>query len=202
MRNLSSALVAYSNDHRRYFPHVDPDQPAGIYAVRLVEGEYLERPQTMQMIVCPASAQAEMIKKGDLTVHIPKLTQVARDGSSLPPQVRLNMGGTYAYRVGYTDNGIYVFIRNRSDCRSPILSDAPSRDHLGDASPHHGGGGQNVLFEDGHVEYVVGYLVPAWDNHMFLNNHGQPATGEGRMDAVLMRSEMTPGAWAVPVDRQ
>jgi hypothetical protein len=202
MRQLGVALIAYAADHAGYFPRVGPDQPAGIYAVRLVHSGHLDRRQIAQLIVCPSSSQAELINRRNFALQIPTLSQVESDPSRLPPQVRLTMGGSSAYRVGYSKNGVYISIRNRSDSRSPLLSDAPSRDQIGAASPHHGGCGQNVLFEDGHVLYVVGYLVPAWGNHMFLNDHGQPAEGVDWKDAVMMRSEMSPAAWAFPVGGQ
>jgi hypothetical protein len=196
LKDLGIAAFAYASDNGGHFPNVGLHQPAGIFAVRLVEGGYLDRTQTMQLI-CPSSKEAEMLRSGEFGLHIPTLPQVERNCSKLPPYVRLTMGGSFAYRVGYFDGGTYVSIRNRSDSRSPLISDAPNRERIGSASPNHDG--QNVLFEDGRVMYVVGYLVPTLDNHIFLNNDGQAAPGVNSMDPVLGRSEMIPGA-AIPVD--
>lgn len=200
MRQIGVAMIAYADDNRGFFPQVDPQQPAGIYTVRLVESGHLDRSQMMQLVICPASTQAEAMANGRFVLRLPTLAEVTSRGPNLAPQVRLTMGGSYAYRVGYSDGAFYIPIRNRSDCRSPLLSDAPSRARIGSASPHHGGCGQNVLFEDGSVAYVVGYLVPAWENHMFLNNDGEAAAGTAWNDPVMLRSEMTPGVRAVPVD--
>ncbi|MEX2169030.1 MAG: DUF1559 domain-containing protein [Pirellulales bacterium] len=201
MRQLGTGMIAYAIDHRDIFPPVNPDEPAGIYTVRLAESGHLDRAQILQLVICPSSPQVEMLERGSFVFRIPTLSQVTSSGTKLPPQVTQTMGGSLAYRVGYAKDQFYISIRNRSDCRSPLLSDAPSRENIGQSSPHHGGCGQNVLFEDGRVAYVVGYLVPAWDNHMFLNNYGQAAFGTAWDDPVLGRSEMVPGVRAVPVDR-
>ena len=201
IRQIGVAMIAYAHDNNNEFPPVNPDEPAGIYTVRLAESGHLDRAQILQLVICPSSPQVEMLERGSFVFRIPTLSQVTSSGTKLPPHVTQTMGGSLAYRVGYTKDQVYISIRNRSDCRSPLLSDAPSRENIGQASPHHGGCGQNVLFEDGRVAYVVGYLVPAWDNHMFLNDRGQPATGETPFDVVMLRSEMKPGVRAVPVDR-
>ena len=197
LRQLGFAFIDYAGEHEGVFPQANLNQNAGIYAVKLADGGYIDRQQLMHFLICPASAEADAINKGTLVLQIPRYERVADGAANLPTQVRATMGGSYACRVGYIDGKVYVSIYNRGNCRSPLLSDAPSLENLAASSPHHGGCGQNVLFEDGHVEYVVGYLIPAWEDHMFLNYDRQAAAGKGSRDVVMGRSEIVPAVRAV-----
>ena len=80
---------------------------------------------------------------------------------------------------------------------SPLLADAPSLQLAEFKSANHGGGGQNVLYQDQSVRYQTDCTVPGLQDHLFLNTAGMPAAGRGQLDAVLGRSEATPGV--VPV---
>ena len=61
------------------------------------------------------------------------------------------MGGSYGYCIGYVDQGVYQPTRNLGRPGFAIMADAPCEDRPGRQSDNHGGRGQNVLFEDGHV---------------------------------------------------
>lgn len=202
LRQLGFAFIDYADDNQGVFPLAKSNENAGIFAFKLADREYLDRNHLTQYLVCPSSAEAEAISKGTLTIHMPSRQQIAAGVAQLPPHVRATMGGSMACRVGYLDGKIYISIYNKGSCRSPLLSDAPSRENLSISSPHHGGCGQNVLFEDGHVGYVMGHYIPDWDDHLFLNNDQKPAAGMNRLDIVLVRSEVLPAMHLVPQDNQ
>lgn len=202
LRQLGFAFIHYADDNQGVFPLAKQDENAGIFAYKLANRNYLDLQHLTHYLICPSSAEAEAISNGTLVLRIPTSQQVATGLATLPPQVRAMMGGSLACRVGYLDGRTYISIYNKASCRSPLLSDAPSRENLAASSPHHGGCGQNVLFEDGHIAYVVGHYIPAWENHMFLNNEEQPAAGTDSNDLVMVRSEVFPAIRIMPSDNR
>jgi prepilin-type processing-associated H-X9-DG protein len=57
-------------------------------------------------------------------------------------------------------------------------------------SPNHGGQGQNVLFTDGHVEFLT---QPTFAGaNIYLNRKGQARAGVSNDDNPLGMSEMVP----------
>jgi hypothetical protein len=192
LRQIGFGFESYAVNHNREFPRIEPYQPAGIYTSRLVDSGDLDPKQQLHLIICPSSPESDAIQRGVLFLRIPSLAEVASGGRDLCSQTRSTMGGSYAVRVGRLNGKQYIWIGSPGDCRSPRLIDAPSRDNLAATSPHHGGGGQNVLYDDGHVGFVVGHYVPAWGDHFFLNNDNQPAAGSHERDAVMLPSEYTP----------
>ena len=75
-----------------------------------------------------------------------------------------------------------------------MFADAPSDQLTNLQSANHGGGGQNVLFQDGSVRYQKTCTLADLNNdHLFLNTDGKQEAGRGRDDTVLGRSEATPG---------
>ena len=77
------------------------------------------------------------------------------------------------------------------------MSDAPS-----DAAPYrsmnHGGCGQNVLFEDGHVQYLTTCNAEGCKDHIFTNDDGLVAPGRHVNDAVIGPSPLKPVASPMP----
>jgi hypothetical protein len=113
------------------------------------------------------------------------------------------MAGSLAYRIGHREGDAYVGPDNSMACRSPVLADAPQLDAAGRVVMRsHGACGQNVLFRDGHVEFVRGCWTLESEDHLFLNDDGKVAAGCDRRDAVLAPSEATPsGVWFVKFGR-
>ena len=72
-----------------------------------------------------------------------------------------------------------------------IMSDAPAPYSPDGRSMNHGGHGQNVLYEDGHVDYQVGCTEHTGDN-FFLSERGYVEAGLNENDAVIGCSEARP----------
>jgi prepilin-type processing-associated H-X9-DG protein len=73
------------------------------------------------------------------------------------------------------------------------MSDAPDFQMAGARSGNHGGHGQNVLFSDGHVDFLANSTLPGSGDNLFLNFLGVPAAGRGPNDVVLVSGDRTPG---------
>jgi hypothetical protein len=196
---LGTLLATYAEDHGRYYPQVGPLDNAGIFAVRLVDGGYIDAEGLSRLLVCRASPLADDVAAGHVVVHIPNFAQLQAVGEQQLPEVRRLMGGTYAYRIGYVRGNRYYTIRRTGDGLSPLVADAPSFAASGVKMANHSGRGQNVLYQDQSVRYQRDCTIPGKKDHLFLNEVGVPAAGRGARDAVLGRSEATPGV--VPVSR-
>jgi hypothetical protein len=92
-------------------------------------------------------------------------------------------------------DGEYRGIRNAPPYQAdvPVLADAPIGTLVDFKSCNHGGCGENILFQDLSVRYLKGFLNLDGFDHLYLNSVGKPAAGRSRRDAVLGRSEATPG---------
>jgi hypothetical protein len=187
LREIGMALTNYSDRHKGYFPDI-PRQgrlsAAGIYATKLVEGGYLGNPQ---IIVCPASSLAD----GILEFQVPtsKDLQIA----PMPRLVTLHkqMGGSYGYNIGYVSDGRYRSTKNLRRKTFALMADAPAA-AAPYSSPNHGRCGQNVLFEDLHVQYLTTCKAHGCRDNIFLNDDGLVAAGTHVHDAVVGASHAKP----------
>jgi prepilin-type processing-associated H-X9-DG protein len=105
------------------------------------------------------------------------------------------LSGCYAYCLGYVDEGRnYHSPRRAADtlqATTPIMADCPPPDPTQpENSRNHGGRGQNVLFQDGHVIFLKNRFVGKDD--IYLNNKNEPAAGIGADDIVLGSSATKP----------
>ncbi len=197
MGQVGMLLSLYAQTNNGRLPQVRPQDNAGIFAVRLVDGGYVNAQQLAQLLICPASPLAKEVAAQRVVVRIPTLDQleVASDGQL--SDARRLMGGTYAYRIGFVQGGWYHHAPYTHDSLSPMLADAPAFNANGLKIANHGGYGQNVLYQDQSVRYQHDWNVPGRDDHLFLNAVGVPAAGRGPRDVVLGRSEATPGLMPV-----
>jgi len=187
LQQLGTALVRYSEHHGKYFPQV-PQQgnlaAAGIYAPALLNDGLLDSPQR---VVCAGSSLA-----ADRSFQVPSLGQLqAATGRELE-RLRSLMGGSYGYSLGYVEDGRYVSTRNLSRPTFALMADAPSDTLPGFQSENHGGRGQNVLFEDGHVGFLTSPGPIEDGDDVFVNDTGLVAAGDHRNDSVVAGSGAAP----------
>lgn len=185
LRSLGAALARFSDLRGGWFPEIPREGPlavAGSYAVQLREAGLLDEPETL---VCPGSPLAS---SGFVPVSRAEL-ELATDDELANLQRRA--GGSYGYSLGYVlDDRYYGGARNTRRSAFPLMSDEPA-DCLSGSS-HHGRGGQNVLFEDGHVEFVRSCRLGGCGDHIFQNARGQVGPGIGPDDAVIGASHASP----------
>lgn len=187
LRQIGLALTEYSGANQGYFPPVPTKGPlaaAGVYAPTLVRAGYLPNPR---VVICPCSPLAEADD-----FEVPAIQQLV---SADPRRLRClqrQMGGSYGYAMGYVEGGHYRANRNLARFHFAVLSDAPCL-HLPDfQSDNHGGRGQNVLFEDGHVVFLTKPQPTDFFDHFFLNDTGFVAAGRRRDDSVIGSSGTSP----------
>lgn len=190
LRHLGQGLWQYSENHGGYFPYVPSEgnyAAAGIFGPTLHQAGLLPKVQTL---LCPSSPQA----KADLAlVSLEKLDQA--QGPQLE-QLRNQMGGSYGYALGYEKDGRYYGHKNRSRVRFALLADAPSAQSGGRQSANHEGRGQNVLYEDGHVQFQRTSTAAGCQDDIYRNDLGMIGAGQHVNDSVVASSGARPVRFA------
>jgi hypothetical protein len=187
LRQIGMALTSYSALHNGFFPNVPTDgslAAAGVYATRLLEHGLISGPQ---VVVCPASSLADRL----VEFRVPTSREWETAEGAQLIQLQRQAGGSYGYNLGYVVNGQYQPTRNLHRRTFAIMADAPNSQppyH----SLNHGGCGQNVLFEDGHVQYLTTCKAWGCNDDIFVNDDGQMAPGLHVNDAVIGTSECRP----------
>ena len=188
LRKIGTALTDYSVLHNGYFPDVaveGANSAAGIYASKLFEQGFLDG---SNVIVCPASSLAEQV----IEFRVPTLAEIQAARGAQLARLHEQMGGSYGYNLGYVSDGEYRPTKNLRRPTFALMSDAP-RSQAPYYSLNHQGYGQNVLFEDLHVQYLTTCKAHGCDDDIFVNDSGQVAPGLHLHDAVIGASHSKPG---------
>ncbi len=171
LHEIGTALVSYSDNHNGYFPKV-PAQgnpaAAGIYARRLLENGYLSN---VRQVVCPGSDLAD---------------------ADEPATMKGRMGGSYGNTLGHIKDGRYHDTQNLHRENFALMADSPSYAVLSLQSRNHGGNGQNVLYEDGHVKFLSTTKPLGLSDDVFTNDDGLVAAGMHADDSVIVSGPSTP----------
>lgn len=188
LREVGQALTAYSSRHGGYFPQVPQHgnlAAAGIYAPVLLGDGYLD---DKRWVLCPSSSLAA--NAGHF--RLPTLEQVKTAAGSELTRLRRVMGGSYGYSLGYVRGGRYHATRNLSRPQFALMADSPNPLLPGYQSLNHGGRGQNVLFEDGHVIFMTTPRPAELGDDFFVNDTGLVAAGNHPNDSVIGTSDTAP----------
>ncbi len=187
LRQIGVALTQYSERHGGYFPVVPPRgklATAGIYAPVLMEHGLLTE---SSQVVCPGSPLAE-----DRHYRVPRLSEVERVGGDQVGELCSQMGGSYGYSLGHIQDGVYYGTKNLRRQHFALMADRPSL-HMPDfQTVNHSARGQNVLFEDGHVQFLATPSIPGPSSHIFTNDAGRIAPGLHVDDPVIVSSTAYP----------
>ena len=193
LQQLGSALASYAAQNGGQLPSIGRDENAGMYALKLLESGVLTRPQLIELLVCPSTPLAKDVFNGKVLLRVPTRAELASATGAVLPSLLEQMGGSFAYRIGYFDEqGNYHQVNFVGSPQAPMMADKPSYQVVGFQSANHGGCGQNVLFQDLSVRYVQICRQNDPDEHWFLNQKGKHAAGIGRHDVVMIRSEARP----------
>jgi hypothetical protein len=188
LRELGGALHQYSQSHQGYFPAV-PGQgklaAAGIYAPVLAQNGLLTE---VNRIVCPDSSLAAQMNG----FRVPTYGELELTPPAKMVDYRSTMGGSYGYNLGYTRNGECQPTKNLYRDNFAIMSDAPNSNASNLQSVNHGGRGQNVLFENGAVQFLTTTQPLGSNDDIFTNDDGQVAAGLNPNDSVLGSSSTAP----------
>ncbi len=192
-RQLGQTMTLFAEGNGGFFPLVRPKEHAGIYSVRLVDSGFGRAGELPRNLVCAASPLAQELSDTGKELQIPTADQLARAQGALLMWFRRTSGGSYAYQVGWVKGDHYLPARNRVNCQIPVLADAPNVASQRNCGANHGGCLINVLFQDGSVRSLRNCVVPCANDHLFLNDDGEPAAGHQWYDAVVLPSPATPG---------
>jgi len=185
LREFHAALKSYHNQHRT-FPDIAKEESRGVAGMFV---PILDDAGTL-----PASASIRCPGIGaplPCRLKLASLREMSADDfERASPCLSL----CYAYSLGYRDEaGIYhpCDSPQASWSQTPIVADRPPLEGLPGNSMNHGGAGQNVLFADGHVQFLTTRLFGAEDD-IFLNRDGKLAAGRDAGDIVLGQSSARP----------
>lgn len=195
LRHIGVALAEYSGLHNGLLPEVPAEGnlgAAGVYAARLADSQLLSDPSTL---ICPDSVLAN--RAGSF--RVPTLEELRQAHGEALAHLQESMGGSYGYNLGYRTQGQLQLPRNLNRPHFALMADAPQLDPTaGQAnaaaepkSTNHGGRGHNVLFEDGHVDFLTTRKAGGRDD-IFLNDEGHVAVGLHQDDAVIAGSGAHP----------
>ncbi len=188
LQQLGTGLNRYAATHESY-PYPDIELPIalnGVY-VAILNDEHLLDPETAKALHCPCAAKHEGSHPATLP-HMSELVDLHRES---PEKCRKAVSSDYAYHRGVqTAQGRPEPVPARLlGAVVPLLSDQPRHDEKGRIlagnSPNHGGGGQNVLFTDGHAAWRRLRWISDQDRDIFLNQHGLAAPGVNNLDSAL-----------------
>jgi hypothetical protein len=157
------ASYAMANGH---YPQPPDSLPVGVYGAQLQETGLVPDPT---ILTCPTSAIKPPMK-------LPSIDEFKALHARSPKSCEALLHDKYAYQVGFRSgrDKAEAFPARLASVR-PLLADPPPLDGacrvLDGNSPNHGGGGQNVLFSDNHVEWRSDRkLLPDLDIYRNANN--------------------------------
>ena len=195
LSHLGLALASYSDlGSGGFYPCVPTAGNrafAGIYAPILQDAGFLTDPN---WIVCPSSALAEQL--GDF--RVPTLGDVDRADRVALIVFQGMAGGSYGYNLGFVIDGKHGWPRHLGRTHFALMSDAPNPSWMDMRSLNHGGRGQNILYDDGHVRFVVDCFGTRRD-HPFRNHFGRIEAGVNENDSVIGAGFSTPFPRAQPM---
>jgi len=184
LQNLYAGFSQYSITHEGEFPTV-PNSSAfatsGAYAPILLEQGYVTDEGNF---FCPAAAESIAWRQQG----IPTKQTVANARVEDLAALQQRMGGTYGYSVGYQAGDRIRAIRNQQRPNFALIADRPSGQSIDRYSMNHGGLGQNILFENGHVAFVRGTQTAGLGDHYYVSDRGIVEPGVHRDDSVIMES--------------
>jgi len=184
---VGRGLTEYSDLHQGYFPDISEHgevTTAGFYGPLLLERNLLNDPR---FLVCPADESQRQT-----AWQPPTLTDLEHAAGPIRAQLQRECGGSYGYSLGHVSDGRYQPTKNCGRTHFAILADSPSSHLPRRQSANHGGRGQNVLYEDMHVDFVTCCRDATCGDDFFTNRHGVIAAGADASDAVIGASDSTP----------
>ena len=142
------------------------------------------------VFVCPSSP----LSRNRASWHVPTPAEIDRARGYVLRQLQRQAFGSYGYSLGVIDRGKYLPPRNETRPYFALIADAPSLHLPGRRSVNHGMRGQNVLLEDGHIQFLRDMPGPEYPDHPFLSRRGLVEPGRDSYDAVIGSSFERPFA--------
>lgn len=188
MHRVGIGLQSFAATHNGLFPQesLDGDRAfAGVFGPDLVEGTYLT---DAQALLCPAAPS----KHARRSFRVPRLWEIARAKGEDRRRMQRDAAGDFAYCLGYKINGVFSGPRDNRRATFALLSDVPCLESADFRAANHAGLGQNVLFEDGHVEHLKQCNPLIGGDYLFVNQDGAMKAGLTPRDCVLAPGFVSP----------
>jgi hypothetical protein len=185
LRQFWVALGQYADLHDHSFPKVEARgsrSVAAIYVPVLHDQGFLAGVK----VQCPAQDQ-----EPPPAVTLAELDRLYRENPARYRSVARELGGNYAYSLGYREGERLYGLTRFCDEQTPILADCPTPGGQGN-SLNHGRPGQNVLYVGGVVRWCGQPTVGPAGDDIYLNQAYQVRAGLNRSDAVLGPGDASP----------
>lgn len=180
LRRVGVALQEFASanaDHR--YPTIAPHGPlsvAGAYAPQLLSDGFLRYPERLQ-----CAEKKTMLGQQTL----PTVQQLLDAPQHDLEQMQAKLAAVYNYNLGIQKNGEVIGPEMRGRARYPVASDNLFVQGGAISPMAHADGRFNILFDDGHVEFIALEDLPGPMNHFFLNDEGKVAAGLSEDDPVV-----------------
>jgi hypothetical protein len=188
LRLIGFGLHGYSDlqpDHSFPGPEAEGNRAvAGIVAPLLVSHQLADS----RMFLCPASS----VVRDGLEFRVPLPDELDQATEQELKTLRRTMAGDYGFHMGYVEGGKLLRTCNSRRRDFALAGDAPSDSQPRRVSGNHRGRGQNVLYEDGRVQFVPRLPGPGFLDDPYHNRDGWVAAGVDKNDAVLGASGDSP----------
>ena len=184
LQDLYNGFARYSITNHGQFPTVSGNSPlstSGAYAPILLDLQFVTDEGSF---FCPSAEEST----GWRQLGIPTRQMVVDAGAEQIDALRQRMGGTYGYSVGHQSGGQIQGIRNQQRPYFALIADRPQGQAINRRSSNHGGLGQNILFEDGHVAFVRETQHVSRGDRYFVSDRGIVEPGRHRDDSVILES--------------
>jgi hypothetical protein len=191
----------YADKHCGFFPRVEPNENAAIFAVKLVEENYISAEDLAVLLVCPGAPLAHKIRSKEYAIKIPTVAELQAMTPAEYEEAKQHMSPMIAYRFGSFVGPQYYYIRKEPGPHSALFADAPGDGEDGVISPNHGGTITQVMNANGNLRVLTSCTMPGLNDDLFHNARGRRAAGLGRDDAVLGSGETSPGTLPVAIGR-
>jgi len=185
LRTFHAALETYHDSHGSY-PDTAAENPrhaSGMVVPMLRKNGALKS----KPAVCPGTRDP---KPKDFSLDDLRAMDMTTFVSHAPD---LNPG--YAYSLGFKDGEKYrapMHAANGEKSFTPLMADTGPCDGGPGNSANHGGQGQNVLYQDGHVKFMKTRTAGVKGDDIYLNKASLVAAGLDPLDAVLGCSAAKP----------
>lgn len=183
MRQVGLALLEYSSLHGGVHLAIPEDSRlafAGAYGPLLIESGLVK---DSSLFYCAGGT-----RRTDAIPPMPTLEQILQSEGADLARLKRSCGGDFAYNIGHVRDGKYTPPKNLNRPDYALLADNPNPSLAGRRSSNHGGKGQNVFFEDGHIEFLADPLVNG--DSIYENDEGAVRPGVSPNDCVLGPSTM------------
>lgn len=194
-------VAQYASQNGGYVPAAEKGEFAGMYFVRLVGQNLVNREDARRMLVCSGSPLGEAIRRGEAEIFIPTELQVTASARDRLAELFANSTGSYAVPLRSFRNGQYTCPRLFDAAEVvPIFADGPNLNVAGIESPNHYGG-LLVTYSDGSIRFQTTAVALPSEDRLFLNRQGKVGYGLGENDSVLVPGDHTPGITAVSLTK-